>query len=192
MFSLMFFDFLMVSEVIASPSRNFSVSQCRIKPSKLRLVFNLYKYISGRPFCLDVLPTMKTACPYRKMVDYIKLRGHEQGPLFRYANKLPVQKTAFAKYLKAVIARNELADKTISPLCFRIGAATRAAKSGFSSEQIKAMGRWHSDSYQKYIRAESICSKIFTYSHRLHPVTQILPPTASVSYRPPHKAYVSP
>ena len=161
MFSLMFFGFLRVNEVTFSP-HNFSVSHCRIKPSKLRLMFNSYKHSASRPFSLDVLPIMKTVCPCRRMVNYIKLRGHEQGPLFRYANKLPVQKTAFAKYLKAVIARTELADKTISPHCFRIGAATWAAKSGFSSEQIKAMERWHSDSYQKYIRAESISSKIFT------------------------------
>ena len=158
MFSLMFFGFLRIGEVTASP-HNLSVSQCRIKPSKLRLVFLSYKHSDGRPFTLDVLPTGKAACPYRRMVDYIKLRGQDQGPLFRYANKLPVQKTAFAKYLKAFIANTELTSKTISPHCFRIGAATWPAKSGFSSEQIKAMGRWHSNSYQKYIRVVSISSK---------------------------------
>ena len=91
------------------------MSQCRIKPSKLRLVFLSYKHSDGRPFTLDVLPTGKAACPYRRMVDYIKLRGKGQGPLFRYANKLPVQKTAIAKYLKAVIANTELTSQ-ISPL----------------------------------------------------------------------------
>ena len=75
MFSLVFFGFLRVNEVTARP-HNFSMSQCRIKPSKLRLVFNSYKHNYGHPFSLDVLPTMKTACPYRRMVDYIKLRGH--------------------------------------------------------------------------------------------------------------------
>ena len=158
MFSLMFFGFLRIGEVTASP-HNLSVSQCRIEPSKLRLVFLSYKHNAGRPFTLDVLPTGKAACPYRRMVDYFKLRGHDQGPLFRYANNLPVQKTAFAKYLKAIIANTELTSKKISPHCFRIGAATWAAKSGFSSEQIKAMGRWHSNSYQKYIRVVSISSK---------------------------------
>ena len=135
------------------------MSQCRIKPSKLRLVFLSYMHSAGRPFTLDVLPTGKAACPYRRMVDYIKLRGQGQGPLFRYANKLPVQNTAFAKYLKAIIANTELTSKNISPHCFRIGAATWAAQSGFSSEQINAMGRWHSNSYQKYIRVVSISSK---------------------------------
>ena len=101
----------------------------------------------------------KTVCPYRRMVDYIKLSGQDQGPIFRYANKLPVQKTAFAKYIKAIIANTELTSTKISPHCFRIGAATWAAKSSFSSEQIKAMRRWHSNSYQKYTRVASISSK---------------------------------
>ena len=73
MFSFMFFGFLRVSEVTAS-HHNVSVSQCRIKPSKLRLVFHSYKHSSGCPFSLDVLPTTKTACSCRRMVDYIKLR----------------------------------------------------------------------------------------------------------------------
>ena len=56
LFSLMLFGFLRVNEVTASP-HNFSTSHCRLKPSKLRLVFNSYKHSSGRPFSLDVLPT---------------------------------------------------------------------------------------------------------------------------------------
>ena len=135
------------------------MSKCRIKPSKLRLIFLSNKHSAGRPFTLDVLPTVEAACPYRRMVDYIKLRGQDQGPLFRYATTFPVQKTAFAKYLKAIISNTELTSKKVSRHCFRIGAATWAAKSGFSSEQIKTMGRWHSNSYQKYIWVASICSK---------------------------------
>ena len=109
MFSLMFFGFLRVSEITAS-HHNVSVSQCRIKPSKLRLVFNSYKHSCGRPFSLDLLPTTKTACSCRRMVDYIKLRGHEQGPFFAMRISCQLKKTAFAKYLKAVIARTELAE----------------------------------------------------------------------------------
>ena len=62
------------------------------------------------------------------MVDYIKLRGQDQGPLFRYAYKFPLQKTAFAKYLKAIIANTDLTCKKVSPHCIRIGAATWASQ----------------------------------------------------------------
>ena len=74
MFSLMFVGFLRIGEVTASP-HNLYVSQCRNKPSKLRLVFLSYKHSAGCPFTPDVLPTGKAACPYRRMVDYIKVRG---------------------------------------------------------------------------------------------------------------------
>ena len=58
------------------------------------------------------------------MVNYIKLGGgHGQGTLFCYANKIPVQKTAFAKYLEAVIVHTDLVDKNISPYCCLIGTA---------------------------------------------------------------------
>ena len=37
----------------------------------------------------------------------------------------------------------------------RIGAATHVAAQGYMDNQIKAMGRWKSDAYKKYIRISS-------------------------------------
>lgn len=36
---------------------------------------------------------------------------------------------------------------------FRIGAATYAAKKGLSDAQIRSMGRWNSNAFQKTIRS---------------------------------------
>ena len=121
----MFFGFLRVDEVTAIPHK-VSVPWCRIKPCKLRLAFRSHKYSVDFPFNLDFLPTERTPCPCRRMVNYIKLGGggHGQITLFCYANKLPVQKTAFAKYLEAVIVHTDLVEKNISPHCCRIGAVT--------------------------------------------------------------------
>ena len=44
---------------------------------------------------------------------------------------------------------------------FRIGAATFAASCGFSDAQIRAMGRWKSDVFRKYIRLSNIPSSTF-------------------------------
>jgi hypothetical protein len=41
---------------------------------------------------------------------------------------------------------------------FRIGAATFSAECGFSDTQIRAMGRWRSDAFLKYIRIPSLSS----------------------------------
>ena len=35
---------------------------------------------------------------------------------------------------------------------FRIGAATSAKQAGVSDSHLKALGRWKSDAYKKYIR----------------------------------------
>ena len=35
---------------------------------------------------------------------------------------------------------------------FRIGAATSAIEAGISDVQVKMLGRWKSDAYQRYVR----------------------------------------
>ena len=39
---------------------------------------------------------------------------------------------------------------------FRIGAASYAADAGMSDSQIRALGRWKSDAFRKYIRIPSL------------------------------------
>ena len=39
---------------------------------------------------------------------------------------------------------------------FRIGAASFAADAGMSDSQIRALGRWKSDAFHKYIRIPSL------------------------------------
>ena len=41
---------------------------------------------------------------------------------------------------------------------FRIGAASLAADAGMSDAQIRALGRWQSNAFHKYIRIPSITS----------------------------------
>ncbi len=42
----------------------------------------------------------------------------------------------------------------ISGHSFRIGAATAAAESGSTDEEVKALGRWKSREYKGYIRRQ--------------------------------------
>ena len=43
---------------------------------------------------------------------------------------------------------------------FRIGAAASAKQAGVSDSHLKALGRWKSDAYKKYIRLSSWALKI--------------------------------
>ena len=159
MFSLMFFGFLRVDEVMAIP-HNLSVPWCRIKPCKLRLAFWSHKYSVDFPFNLDFLPTERTPCPCRRMVNYIKLGGGgtwaDNSFLLRQQVTSP-KKVPRSSRRSHRLGREEHLATLLSYRCCHM-----AAKSGFSSEQIKAMGHWHSDCYRKYIQVESIPSKTST------------------------------
>ena len=157
MFALMFFAFLRISEVTKG-AHNISMNQCRITQSKLKLNFVSYKHSTGRPFKLDIPPTGGSICPHRLLRDYVNLRGRGDGPLFLFSDKFPVSRSYFAKMLRKAAVVAKLNAKQISPHSFRIGAATWAAKKGFSTEQIKAMGRWRSTAFNSYIRIHAFAS----------------------------------
>jgi hypothetical protein len=58
----------------------------------------------------------------------------------------------FSSLLASSLAWANLANANIRPHSFRIGAATFAAAQGYTSCQIKKMGRWNSNAFEKYIR----------------------------------------
>ena len=128
------------------------------KPFKLCLAFRSHKYSVYFPFKLVVLPTEKTPCPCRRMVNYIKLGGgHGQGTLFCYDNKIPVKKLHLLS--RSGHRSHGLGRQEHIAILLSYRYSHVAAKSGFFS---KAMGRWHSDCYRKYIQVESIPSKTST------------------------------
>ena len=68
---------------------------------------------------------------------YIQLRRSEPGPLFLYVDNKPVSRTYLAKILIAAVKLAHIKDR-ITPHSFRIGAATRAAQTGYTSKQTTA------------------------------------------------------
>ena len=125
------------------------------KKDRLVLCFRSFKHSGQHWFRLHVLPTGTTSCPLRHMQAYLKLRGNQSGPLFQHVDGSPLKPYFVNRLLKLAIKSAGL-HKTLSSHSFRIGAATWSAKNGYSVEQIKAMGRWRSSAFQKYIRVQSI------------------------------------
>ena len=103
--------------------------------------FLSYKHSTGRPFKFDIQPTGGSTCPHRLLKEYVKLRGRDGGPLFRFSDKLPMSRSYFSSMLKKAATAAKLDAKQILPHSVRIGATTWDVKRGFSTEQIKAMGR---------------------------------------------------
>ena len=61
----------------------------------------------------------------------------------------------FRTALKKALKELNLNPSHFNTHSFRIGAATSAKQAGISDSHLKAMGRWRSDAYLKYIRVSS-------------------------------------
>ena len=78
------------------------------------------------------------------------------GPLFRLADGSPVSRAIFNDKLSMAIKYCGLDPSRYKGHSFRIGAASYAADAGMSDSQIRALGRWKSDAFHKYIRIPSL------------------------------------
>ena len=87
-------------------------------------------------------------CPVKALLDYLRLRGQKEDPLFMWKDGLPLQKPQFNK-LAVKLPAEKFAGHS-----FRIGAATTAASAGLEDSTIQTLGRWKSSSYLLYIGLE--------------------------------------
>ena len=97
-------------------------------------------------------------CPIKFLLEYLELRGSNPGPLFIDLDSSPVSRNAFSEQPALAMKISGFNPSYYKGHSFRIGAATLAAQQGCSDAQIRAMGRWKSESFKKYIRIESAIS----------------------------------
>ncbi len=74
------------------------------------------------------------------------------GPLFIYKSGKFLGRTNFTKEIRQLLEKEGLKPEEYAGHSFRIGAATAAAKANLPTWLIKAMGRWASDCYERYVR----------------------------------------
>lgn len=89
-------------------------------------------------------------CPVHTLYENLQIFGHQTG-----LEGKPVTYTFVSKNLQNTISFISLNPALYKGHSFRIGAATRAAKLGFSENCIQKMGRWNSDAIRRYIRLDS-------------------------------------
>ena len=94
-------------------------------------------------------------CPVQILLDYLSLRGFSNGRLFMTPDGTAVSRHSFIQILSLVFQRCGLDSSKYKS--FRIGAATFAAENKFSDVQIRAMGRWKSDTFRN-IRVAGLSS----------------------------------
>ena len=99
-------------------------------------------------------------CPVKALERYLAVRPKGEGPLFVHMDKSPLTRYQVNALLHKSLEFSGYHPGQFSTHSFRIGAATSAALSGFSSEEIQQLGRWKSSIYQLYIRPQALFSTV--------------------------------
>ena len=110
----------------------------------------------GQGVIVKLFPLPSTLCPVAAVEAYLSQRksidSNPESPFFMMPSKLPLTRSDFSANLGLLLMSVQGQKGYIRPHSFRIGAATAAAKAGVPDHVIKVLGRWSSDSYQRYIR----------------------------------------
>jgi hypothetical protein len=125
----------------------------------LKITFLNYKHnYNQRPFSIHI-NKQSDFCPVAILLQYLIIRGPSPGFLFVLSNGNPVPRAHFATQLALALKFCNLNPNFYKGHSFRIGAATHAADRGMSDTQIRALGRWKSNAFLKYIRLPSLSSQ---------------------------------
>lgn len=93
-----------------------------------------------------------TLCPVTAVLGYLARRPPALGPLFIFEDGSPLTRVRLVSHLREALMRVGINSKNFSGHSFRIGAATTAARAGFSDSFIQTLGRWKSAAFRTYIR----------------------------------------
>ena len=96
--------------------------------------------------------TDQDICPVAAILPYLTIRGSTPGPLFRLEDGRMLTRQLFKSAIDRVLCQLRLDNGNFNTHSFRIGAATSAIEAGISDVQVKMMGRWKSEAYQRYVR----------------------------------------
>ena len=158
-----FHALLRVGEVTARASSNganiLQISDCefelcKTKATSMSITIREFKHNTSRkPFTITIQSENDCEfCPVSAVIDYIKLRGNKDGPLFCLSDGQPVPRYHVSDILRRAISFIGLDNRHFKCHSLRIGAATSLIAQGVPDEQVQRMGRWNSSAFKRYIR----------------------------------------
>lgn len=106
----------------------------------------------GRGSYIVLGKTGDELCPVVALLQWLVLRGNSPGPLFRFASGAPLTRSQLVSKLRYFITQMGDDASGFSGHSFRSGAATTAAHLNIPDSQIKLMGRWKSNAFQRYVK----------------------------------------
>ena len=151
---VMFFGLFRVSELLGD--KRLGIPYIAWKDLEIfedRIIINLQSYKHSREAAKVILEKQlkRSICPIRKLNKLFTFSRSKDYAVFRSEKGKPITKNTFASMLRKCSLTAGF-DKPFLSHCFRIGGATEAAKQGKSEIQIKSLGRWKSNAYNKYVR----------------------------------------
>jgi len=96
--------------------------------------------------------TDSSTCPVSGILPYLAARGNWEGPVFLTEKGKGLTLQMFSNRIDADLERLQIDLCQYDTHSFCIGAATTAAQAHIPEVHIKMLGRWHSDTYQRYIK----------------------------------------
>ncbi|XP_054850615.1 uncharacterized protein LOC129340074 [Eublepharis macularius] len=154
-----FFGALRVSELVVQSQRDSSgraLSACDIQFMGGKVLIRIRKSKTDQKQAGSVLTLGpcedKALCPVRALRSYVKVRGEDEGVLFRHNDRSPLTRYQFWAVTDRALRQLGLVGVKFGTHSFRIGAASTAAAMGYADRTIQKVGRWKSSAYRSYIR----------------------------------------
>ena len=122
----------------------------------LKITFGNFKHSYNQRLFTIFLYRQNSFCPVQFLLEYLAKRGNRPGPLFLNPDNNPISRKFFADPLSLSLKACGLDSTSYKGHSFRIGAASFAAERRMSDAQIRALGRWKSNAFLKYIRIPSL------------------------------------
>ena len=145
-FDSAFYGFLRVKELAA----NIGGSVCSVlqflpkaqESSATKITISEFKHNnSNRPFAILIQRVdWQPFCPLHALVQYCKVRGSGNAPLFCFHDAPPVTVSQFNTELRRCVIFCGLDSAHYKSHSFRFGAASDAAEMGFTDTQIRTLG----------------------------------------------------
>lgn len=162
-FSLAFFGFLRCSELTCNGQFHRNVHLTRgdiaffpkiISPQHMKVRIKRSKTDPFRQTStITIASSQSNVCAVAAIRDFLLQTpdSSPQSPLFQFKDGTPLSRRTLASNLHTLIDFCGLQSHNYNTHSFRIGAATTAVAAGLPTWLIKILGRWRSDSYERYI-----------------------------------------
>ena len=157
-FLLMYHVCLRISEIAVSKqsSHTLHLNNFISRKDELQICMNSFKHSHNRSYNIKIKATKDKYSPLVAYNNYKILGGSFPGPFYLKKNGKPLRRTQIAAVLGKALASLSMKEKNYNTHSFRIGKITDLAALGASDNQLRQTGRFHSNTFMKYIKPNTV------------------------------------